>query len=62
LIPLLLALFGAAFVVFVGSHPGVVLLSYALLLLLSVVFFLLYRRSYRRGNFDLLTERSPRRG
>jgi hypothetical protein len=62
LIPLLLALFGAGFLVFLGSHPGVILLSYALLLLLSVIFFVLYRKSYRHGNFDLLTERSPRRG
>jgi len=62
LIPVLLGLFGAAFVVFVSSHPGIVLLSYAVLLLVSVIFFVLYRRSYRHGNFDLLTERSPRSG
>jgi len=56
------ALFGAALVIFVSSEPGVVLGSYALLLLFSVILFIVYRKAYRCGNFDLLTERSPRRG
>jgi hypothetical protein len=61
LIPVLLALFGAAILIFLSSAPGVVLGCYALLMLLSVILFVVYRKAYRGGSFDLLTERSPRR-
>jgi len=61
LVPTLLLLLGAAFAVFMSPNLMTVLVSYTLLLLLSILLFVAYRRAYRRGSFDLLTERSQRR-
>ncbi len=60
LVPVLLVMFGAAFAIFTSPGGGMVLASYAILLLLSVLLFAIFRRAYRLGDFDLLSERPPR--
>jgi len=60
LVPMLFVMFGAAFAVCVSTNPLAIFGSYAILVLLSSLILLGYRSAYRRGKFDLLTERSPR--
>jgi hypothetical protein len=60
LVPMLFVMFGAAFAVCVSANPLAIFGSYAILVLLSSLILLGYRSAYRRGKFDLLTERSPR--
>jgi hypothetical protein len=61
LIPAALILLGAAFAVFVSTTLVGVLTSYAVLMLTSILLLTAFKHAYRRGEFDLLTERSPRR-
>ncbi len=61
LVPALILVVGAALAVFLSPSVGAVLASYVALLLFSVLVFAGYRRAYRRGRFDLLTERSSGR-
>lgn len=59
-IPLLLLLMGALVAVFISRTPVGVLASYLVLALISSMIFLLYRRAYRLGKFDLLSARNDR--
>jgi hypothetical protein len=56
--PILLAIFGAAAAVFLSRTGLGTFASYAVLGALSTALFLLYRRAYRRGRFDLLSQRT----
>jgi hypothetical protein len=58
--PLLLILLGAAAGVFISRSAAGVLGCYIAILVISSLMFLLYRRAYRIGRFDLLSERSQR--
>jgi hypothetical protein len=60
LLPMLLVVIGAAIGVFLGGNPAIVLASYVIIIAISGLLFVSYRTAYRRGRFDLLTERSPR--
>lgn len=60
LLPMLLLLIAAAIAAFLGPNPAIVLASYAIVLAISTLLFVSYRNAYRRGRFDLLTERSTR--
>jgi hypothetical protein len=56
-VPLFVVMIGSAIGVFLSNHFFPVLGSYLLLLLLSSGIFVLYRRAYRAGKFDLLSQR-----
>ncbi|HEV8544026.1 MAG TPA: hypothetical protein VGR78_16670, partial [Verrucomicrobiae bacterium] len=56
--PILIVIFGAAAAVFLSGTALGTLTSYAVLGVLSTTLFLLYRRAYRRGKFDLLSQRT----
>jgi hypothetical protein len=58
----LLGIFGAAAGVFISRSAAGVLASYATLGALSTTLFLLYRRAYRRGKFDLFNQRATGQG
>jgi hypothetical protein len=61
LIPAAFVLLGASFGVFVSTTIAGALCSYAVLLLTALLLMAGFKHAYRRGEFDLLTERSPRR-
>jgi hypothetical protein len=56
-LPMLLLVIILGISIFLTSPLAVKLALYALLLLISTLFFILYRWMYRRGKFDLLSER-----
>jgi hypothetical protein len=56
--PLVLLILGATVAVFLSRTGIGVAASYFVLILLSILTFVLYRRSYRRGKFDLIASRS----
>jgi hypothetical protein len=56
--PLILVILAAALGVFLSDTKLGVLVSYALMLMLSSLIFVVYRRAYRAGRFDLLNLRS----
>ena len=57
-LPLILVIIAAALGVFLSDTKLGVVVSYALLLMLSTLMFAVYRRAYRAGRFDLLNPRS----
>jgi hypothetical protein len=57
-LPLILVILAAALGVFLSDTKLGVIASYALLLMLSTLMFVVYRRAYRAGRFDLLNPRS----
>ena len=60
--PLFIALLAACLGVFIGGTVFGVSASYALLLLFSFLIFVIYRRAYRKGRFDLLSARARGEG
>jgi hypothetical protein len=59
--PLMLLMLGAVIAIFISRTALGVLASYVVLLLFAVLAFVLYRRNYRRGKFDLLARGSRAR-
>jgi uncharacterized membrane protein YhaH (DUF805 family) len=57
-IPVLLVLGAAAFAVFISDALLGVLTGFIVVFLFSGLLFVLYRRTYQRGKFDLLNARS----
>lgn len=58
ILPLLLGMIGVAAGVFLVASVGALASCYALLFMFSALLFVAYRRAYRRGRFDLLSQRS----
>ena len=56
--PLILVILAAGLGVFLSDTKLGVVVSYGLLLMLSTLIFVVYRRAYRAGRFDLLNPRS----
>jgi hypothetical protein len=56
--PIFVVMIGAIFGVFFSTKPAGILGSYCVLALFSGLSFALYRRAYRQGKFDLLSQRA----